>query len=139
MDSFLTRRSITSANRSATVITRILSLFSFNGMVSVTISSVNFELLMRSNAGPDNTACVQKARTLFAPFSMNSSAALVKVPAVSHMSSTKSHLFLPRHRSQSFLPLRLLFYGVCDKLPNRYPISWHRHWHVLHHLHPEQP
>jgi hypothetical protein len=39
--------------------TRIFGLDFAKGIVSVTIISVSLELFMRSNAGPDKTACVQ--------------------------------------------------------------------------------
>src|SRR5690606_28537179 len=89
IDWLFTKLLITSANSSDVERTRLLSLFSFNGIVSVTISSVRLDALILSYAGPERTACVQKARTLFAPLLINKSAAFVSVPAVSHISSTR--------------------------------------------------
>ena len=70
MDSLLTKRLITSENKDAQEITLIFELSIFNGIVSVTTNSVIWELFIRSIAGPDKTACVQKAVTLLAPLDM---------------------------------------------------------------------
>jgi hypothetical protein len=43
---------------------------------------------MRAGAGPENTPCDAKAKTLLAPNSLRTSAALHRVPAVSTISST---------------------------------------------------
>jgi hypothetical protein len=43
---------------------------------------------MRVGAGPENTPCDAKAKTLLAPNSLRTSAALHRVPAVSTISST---------------------------------------------------
>ena len=47
---------------------------------------------MRSIAGPENTGCVQYAKTFFAPRSFSTSAAFTSVPAVSIMSSMITQL-----------------------------------------------
>src|SRR5690606_18166856 len=75
------------ANKLAVESTLIFSLWRFNGMVSVTISSVNADFSMVSQASPESTGWVHTARTLAAPFSMMSDAALDNVRAVSQMSS----------------------------------------------------
>ncbi|MNH32723.1 hypothetical protein D3C79_931840 [compost metagenome] len=75
------------ANKGAVLNTLILGLSCFNGIVSVTINSVNTEFSIVSYAFPDNTGCVQTALTLLAPFSIIKAAALARVPAVSQISS----------------------------------------------------
>src|SRR5690606_34602283 len=75
------------ANKLAVESTLIFSLCRCKGMVSVTINSVNSEFSMVSYASPDRTGWVHTARTLAAPFSMMSDAALDNVRAVSQMSS----------------------------------------------------
>ena len=63
-----------------------------SGMVSVTTTSSSVEPWMRSIAGPEKTACVQYAKTFFAPRSFSTSAAFTSVPAVSIMSSMITQL-----------------------------------------------
>ncbi len=60
---------------------------------SVITSDFITDFVIRSTAGPDKTPWVIYECTSEAPFSINSSAALHKVPAVSQMSSTMMHFF----------------------------------------------
>jgi hypothetical protein len=59
-------------------------------MESVKTISSSALFCTRSEAGPDITQCEAMARTLLAPLAIMRSAALVMVPAVSTMSSTRT-------------------------------------------------
>ena len=62
-----------------------------SGSVSVTTSREITEFFSRSTAGSDSTPWVAMAHTSVAPFSRRISAAATMVPAVSIMSSMRTH------------------------------------------------
>ena len=107
-----------SANSFATeMIWAFLQSFS-NGMELVNIISVRPQLSIRSDAGSLIMACEHSALTDLAPSASMRSAALVIVPAVSTMSSTKNDIFYLSHlRLQSLLPRRWLWLSVYGKAP----------------------
>src|SRR5262245_7233415 len=93
IDSSSCVRRIASAIRRATDNTLILlhaSASTFKGTEFVTTSSSIADSLILRSAKPDRTACVQHPMILFAPSFWSASAAIVSVPAVSTISSTRT-------------------------------------------------
>mmetsp|Transcript_10693 Transcript_10693/g.43828 ORF Transcript_10693/g.43828 Transcript_10693/m.43828 type:complete len:216 (+) Transcript_10693:1575-2222(+) len=89
------RRRMASERRGAMESTRSLedlARFSSWGMLSVTHTSWRTESLILSTAGPERRPCVARAYTSLAPSSISREAAFVRVPAVSIMSSTITHV-----------------------------------------------
>ena len=74
----------------------LILLFSSSNILAIVFvvtTSFKFELLILSNAGPDKTPWLTYADTVLAPTFSKASAALVKVPAVSTISSIKIQSF----------------------------------------------
>src|SRR5262249_29775542 len=93
IDSSLWMRRIASPMRWAIERTRILSSACASGrrgIELVTTSSSSTDSRRRAIAGPESTGWVQQANTACAPASWSAAAAVVRVPAVSTISSTRT-------------------------------------------------